>query len=388
MATENEYRVKRCIAEKGLSIRSVNATKSAFAHKVNNGGKFYSRNVKECVYTKGASKEVLVKVVSSSRTKRGMKASLSYMSEQGKITMLDDDGFNYQGSEGLNDAISGMTDSDDPSRLTNSHGKANPQLAKHIVFSPPVSADISQKDALASVREVLKEKYPDSRFILAYHDDKEHPHVHCLMRIRGDTIKTIDIKKQDLRQLRSDFCERLKQKGYDVKATHKQEIGLKDKLKAEAETVPNRQKNVLEVVGFGRDYYQFKRGNNAQNYVTVRTLNGKENTYWGKELGELCEREKIQKGSLIKLRKSGSEEVRIPQLDKDGNQTGWKTTKRNQWEMENIGLKGIDRSQKLPEKAAGLKEQLERLQRQQREFRQNAAKMIRREQKQKLKIGF
>ncbi|HHL7968580.1 TPA: spore coat protein CotH, partial [Escherichia coli] len=47
---DKEHRVKRKSSENGR--------KSAFAHKVKNGGKNYSRNVQERINRKGASKEV------------------------------------------------------------------------------------------------------------------------------------------------------------------------------------------------------------------------------------------------------------------------------------------------------------------------------------------
>ena len=51
---EKDYKVKRKTSESGR--------KSAFAHKVKNGGKNYSKNVKERVNRKGATKEVVVKI--------------------------------------------------------------------------------------------------------------------------------------------------------------------------------------------------------------------------------------------------------------------------------------------------------------------------------------
>ncbi|MCP6689614.1 spore coat protein CotH, partial [Klebsiella pneumoniae] len=50
---DKEFRVKRKSSEAGR--------KSAFAHKVKNGGKNYQRNVQERINRKGASKEVVVK---------------------------------------------------------------------------------------------------------------------------------------------------------------------------------------------------------------------------------------------------------------------------------------------------------------------------------------
>ncbi|MFB9999099.1 hypothetical protein [Providencia rustigianii] len=59
-------------------------------------------------------------------------------------------------------------------------------------------------------------------------------------------------------------------KGYDVKATHKQQVGLKSQLKEDALTAPKRQKGVYEVIDFGRAPYQFDSKNKSQNYLTVK----------------------------------------------------------------------------------------------------------------------
>ncbi|KTG70865.1 hypothetical protein K25_01425, partial [Klebsiella pneumoniae] len=42
-------------------------------------------------------------------------------------------------------------------------------------------------------------------------------------------------------------------------------------------------------------------------------------------------------------KKLGQKEVKIPALDKNGVQHGWKTAHRNEWQLENLGVKGIDR---------------------------------------------
>ncbi|MDW3538470.1 relaxase/mobilization nuclease domain-containing protein, partial [Escherichia coli] len=78
-----------------------------------------------------------------------------------------------------------------------------PNLVHNIVFSSPKIAGVSEKDALDSVEKLLKEKYPDNRFFLAYHTDKEHhPHVHALLRIPDNSGKRINIRKNDLRDMR------------------------------------------------------------------------------------------------------------------------------------------------------------------------------------------
>ena len=74
---DKEYRVKRKSSENGR--------KSAFAHKVKNGGKNYSRNVQERINRKGASKEVVVKISGGAVTRQGIRNSIDYMSRESEL---------------------------------------------------------------------------------------------------------------------------------------------------------------------------------------------------------------------------------------------------------------------------------------------------------------
>lgn len=82
------------------------------------------------------------------------------------------------------------------------------------------------------------------------------------------------------------FCEELKLKGYDVKATHKQQHGLNQSVKDAHNTAPKRQKGVYEVVDIGYDHYQNDKTKSKQHFIKLKTLNkGVEKTYWGLILG-------------------------------------------------------------------------------------------------------
>ncbi|EED6798174.1 spore coat protein CotH, partial [Salmonella enterica subsp. enterica serovar Enteritidis] len=139
----------------------------------------------------------------------------------------------------------------------------------------------------------MQKKYPNHRFVLGYHcDKKEHPHVHVVFRIRDNDGKRADIRKKDLREIRTGFCEELKLKGYDVKATHKQQHGLNQSVKDAHNTAPKRQKGVYEVVDIGYDHYQNDKTKSKQHFIKLKTLNkGVEKTYWGADFGDLCSRE-------------------------------------------------------------------------------------------------
>lgn len=380
VSVDKEYRVKRKSSEAGR--------KSAFAHKIKNGGRNYQRNVQERINRRGASKEVVVKISGGAITRQGIKNSIDYMSRESELPVMNESGQVWKGDE-IQEAKEHMVDSaNDPQHVMNDIGKENKKVTQNIVFSPPVSAKVKPEDLLESVRKTMQKKYPGHRFVLGYHQDKkEHPHVHVVFRIRDDDGKRTDIRKKDLREIRTGFCEELRLKGYDVKATHKQRQGLNPSIKDAHDTAPKRQKGVCEVVEVGYDHYQHDKSKPKQHFITVKTLNkGVEKTYWGAGFGELTLRENVKTGDLVKLKKLGQKEVKIPALDKDGIQKGWKTTHRNEWQLENLGVKGVDRTPSMnkPIVLDNLA-QLQKQQLQMKQFTQIKQTVI--QNVQKLKIG-
>lgn len=332
---DKDYRVRRA---KGQNDRTA---KLPLAHKLRNGGKDYAKKVQARINARGASREVMVKITGSSKTKRGIKNSINYITREGEITLRDNDGKEYQlnSDSERSDAYQYLSDPED--RLMYKDEKA-PNLVHNIVFSSPKIAGVSEKDALDSVEKLLKEKYPDNRFVLAYHTDKEHhPHVHALLRIPDNNGKRINIRKNDLRDMRDGFCKNLQLKGYDVKATHRYQQGLKQQLRKE----PDRLRNLYEVVEFGRTNYQFDPVKKKQNFLRVKTLKNKtEMVVWGANLADEISREGVKPGSIIRLKKEGQTMVKVPKLDRDGKAVGWMETHRNNWRVENQGMLGIKKT--------------------------------------------
>ncbi len=101
----------------------------------------------------------------------------------------------------------------------------------------------------------MNKKYPNHRFVLGYHNDKN---IHTCMSFFVFVIMTVNelISGKRFTEIRTGFCEELKMKGYDVKATHKQQHGLNQSIKDAHKTAPKRQKGVYEVVDVGYDHYQ------------------------------------------------------------------------------------------------------------------------------------
>lgn len=145
---DKEYRVKRKSSENGR--------KSAFAHKVKNGGKNYSRNVQERINRKGASKEVVVKISGGAITRQGIRNSIDYMSRESELPVMSESGRVWTGDEIL-EAKEHMIDrANDPQHVMNDKGKENKKITQNIVFSPPVSAKVKPEDLLESVRKTMQ----------------------------------------------------------------------------------------------------------------------------------------------------------------------------------------------------------------------------------------
>ena len=148
---DKEYRVKRKSSENGR--------KSAFAHKVKNGGKNYSRNVQERINRKGASKEVVVKISGGAITRQGIRNSIDYMSRESELPVMSESGRVWTGDEIL-EAKEHMIDrANDPQHVMNDKVKENKKITQNIVFSPPVSAKVKPEDLLESVRKTMQKKY-------------------------------------------------------------------------------------------------------------------------------------------------------------------------------------------------------------------------------------
>lgn len=330
VSIDKEYKIKKA--------RSERAAKNPLAHKARNGGDAYQKGVKQRIASKGASREVMVKITGNAKTAKGIKNSINYISRDADLKLRDDEGREYEGGKDMSDAYDYMISPEDRLRIDDDK---NPNISHNMMFNTNAVVGVSQEDMLDSVQSVIKEKYPDNRFIMAYHKDTDNPHVHVVLRIPDNSGVRINIRKADLRDLRSGFAHKLQEKGYNVKATHKHDFSLKHKLKSE----PDRTRNLYEVVDFGRTHFKNDPKNKRQNYIQLKTIKGgKEVTIWGTNLpGELL-REKVNKGSVIKIKKEGETTVKVPLFDKQGEVKGYKETKRNNWVIENKGVMGIDRS--------------------------------------------
>lgn len=318
---EDEWRIKR--------VRSERASKSAFAHKINQSLKLKEKS--KLLYGFGTkapySREVIVKITGGARSKKGIKGAVYYISKEGQLEIIDSNGITYKTKEEIESAVYLMQEN----VPTHVQQKKEEKLTQNIIFSASNMVGVKKEDMLKTAALTLKEKYPHNYFVMSYHDDTENPHVHVVLNIHKDTGERINIRKKDLRNIRKSFCKNLINFGYDVKATRK----YGQKPEAYEELLSPKSKNTYEVVGFGTASYRLDKENEKNGYLVYKTSNGKEVTIWGRELLDNIASHNIQQGDLIKLKKVGETKIKVPVYGDDKTTIiSWKEAKRNQWEIE------------------------------------------------------
>jgi hypothetical protein len=72
-----------------------------------------------------------------------------------------------------------------------------------------------------AVRVFARDKFAQHRYAMALHTDQGHPHVHMVVRAKGEQGERLNIRKATLREWRRDFAQRLRELGVEANATER-----------------------------------------------------------------------------------------------------------------------------------------------------------------------
>lgn len=190
MATQNdkEWRIRKA--------RSEQASKSAFAFKINKANKGNGKGSQSIRQL--PSKEIMVKITGSATTAKGIKNTLDYISHDGELSLYDENGDEWKGEEGINELKESIVQSGikAPDAKNADEAAELKKQTHNIVFSPPPSEKIGRDELINTVRDTLSEKYPNNAFVLAYHDNTDKPHVHAVLKISDKDGVRHDLKKR------------------------------------------------------------------------------------------------------------------------------------------------------------------------------------------------
>lgn len=320
VVVDKEWRVKKA--------RSTRASQSPFAYKIRQKVVLKYRKAEAVHFERKYSTEVMLKVTGGCKIRQQLKRKLEYDSRDYTLSVMDEEGIIYSGKSDITDAYHNLVH--DGSIIPQANGDDLESLTKqthNMMFSAPKSVHVGRDDILESTRETLQNKYPNNAFLLTYHEDSNNPHVHAILKISDHSGQRVQLRKSDIRELRTNFCQELQNRGYHVTATYRHDLHREKRQLL--------QKSVT-VKGFGQAPYQFVKDKPKSFFVTYQTHSGKEVTLWGKELAGHFTDNQIEIGDRVTIRQGEKVKVQVPMYDHNGTITHYKQAERNSWEVENL----------------------------------------------------
>ncbi|MDD2892545.1 MAG: relaxase/mobilization nuclease domain-containing protein [Halothiobacillaceae bacterium] len=157
--------------------------------------------------------EVMVKITGSSNGLNSAKNHIDYISRNGEIELEDENGDKHIGNRAVR-AYKELL------RVQGIPAESKRREFLHVVFSMP--KDTPQSEMRKAVTEFCKDEYSNRRYVMAFHDDKDHKHVHVLVGtwdIDRANAARLSPRKRDLAEWREKFAAALRNEGVDAAAS-------------------------------------------------------------------------------------------------------------------------------------------------------------------------
>jgi len=166
--------------------------------------------------------EVMVKITGRTRGAQHLKAHLDYITRNGKLLAETRDG---QVLTSRN-SVRALHDDWLQDNAVLARGRNNMQAVQSvsIILSMPPSSppDRVQEAARTWARETFADRHD---WLMARHDDKDHPHVHVTVRSVGSDGKRLTAGPKELQAWRERFAHELRRHGVEAEATPRQARG-------------------------------------------------------------------------------------------------------------------------------------------------------------------
>jgi Relaxase/Mobilisation nuclease domain len=166
----------------------------------------------------------MVKVSGGARSPGGVIKHLAYIDRQGELELEIDDGRRLKGA-GIEKSLSSDWELEELSAVGKAPyrgraGRRPEKLVHNIVLSMPRGTDPQR--LMSASRAFVREQFAlKHRYALALHTDQGHPHVHVVVKAVSEDGVRLNIRKATLREWRSRFAERLRERGVSANATER-----------------------------------------------------------------------------------------------------------------------------------------------------------------------
>ncbi len=163
--------------------------------------------------------EVMVKITGSARGFKRLKEHLAYITRNGKLTAERENGELIAGSCNVRSLAKDWWSDDHKGRGGRRRDTVN------LILSMPVGTD---RGAVADAARAFARSEFAGRFdyLMAVHEDTDHPHVHLTVKTHGLQGQYLDPRKGDLQAWREVFAAALRKRGVKAEATPRRSRGV------------------------------------------------------------------------------------------------------------------------------------------------------------------
>ena len=213
---EKGFRIRKqksATTAKGASrdaARSASGSSPAKRGSVNFSSGAKVKNIKSVI---NKAPEVMVKITGSSKGTSSVKHHLDYISRNGDVELVNELGETIKGQAALKELRAQLKASQIPE-------ESNKREFLHVMFSMPKGTP--EKAMREAVAEFCREEFSNRRYVMAFHDDTDHVHMHVNVGTRDiDRVDEprLSPRKDDLFRWRQGFADKLREIGIDAAAS-------------------------------------------------------------------------------------------------------------------------------------------------------------------------
>lgn len=172
--------------------------------------------------TAGRTPEVMVKVLPrGANDLAAVRKHVEYIGRKGKVDLEADGADKVQSVNDLLDDWNLELDEFRAGSALEATARKQPvRLVHKVLFSMPAGTPPAK--VLTAVQNFCREEFAlKHRYAMALHTDEPHPHVHVVIKAMSEQGERLNVRKETLRQWRSDFARHLRAVGVPANATHR-----------------------------------------------------------------------------------------------------------------------------------------------------------------------
>lgn len=214
---EKGFRIRRQKAARGVDIggKRDKARTTSSGSPARRGSVIFSsgaknKNIKSVIKK---SPEVMVKITGNSKGLSSVKHHLDYISRNGEVELVNERGETINGKaelKGLREELKSAQIPEDSKK----------REFLHVMFSMPKGTP--EKAMREAVAAFASEEFSNRRYVMAFHDDTDHSHIHLNVGTRDISRADeprLSPRKDDLFRWRQGFADKLTELGIDAAAS-------------------------------------------------------------------------------------------------------------------------------------------------------------------------